>query len=239
MQIWITSEFLGDSLSYRVNSIFVFQDFGKQYNRISIQTDQVIDLPFVAGDYQQIVKDSQMKSNILKQMDTPLFNNAGLARIAEDVGENGILFLDLEEDYWLNSISAESDDLVIDLFYRDDKRLLYSFFNPSDKKTISLTLMKISDEGDTWKQIKSNSTDPIFRQYFIRRAMETSKSEKIKEIEDLPELMNADQVAKYLQLATKTIRNKTSKNEIPFEDAGGSPRYRKSDIDKWLKGKKV
>jgi len=226
-------------LSYKVNKIIVLQDYGKTHVRIAIETEKTIDLPFVAGDYQDLVTADQMKSNVFEVGDTSLFNKANLARISEDVGENGILYLDLEENCWLGTILPESEDIVIDLSFRDDKRLLYSFFNATDQKTISLILKKVNDKGDTWSQIQSNSSDPIYRQYFIKKALETGKSEKVKEIESHPELMTADQVAKYLQKSVKTIRNNTSDGKIPVEYAGGSPRYRKSKIDKWLDGKKV
>ena len=52
------------------------------------------------------------------------------------------------------------------------------------------------------------------------------------------ELMNADQVADYLQVKKKTIQNWTSDGKIPFCHIGGSVRYRKSEIDEELSKKK-
>ena len=224
-------------MTYKVNKIIVLQDYGKTHTRIAIETDKTIDLPFVAGDYQEIVTSDQLSNGILELKETSLFNKANLARIVEDVGENGILFLDLEENCWLETILPDSEDIAIDLYYRDDKRLLYSFFKATDKKTLSLTLKKANDKGSTWNDINSNSNDLIYRQFFIKKALETSKSEKIKEIESFPELMTVEQVAKYLQKEVKTIRNLTSEGKIPFVRAAGSPRYRKLDIDKWLERK--
>jgi excisionase family DNA binding protein len=53
-----------------------------------------------------------------------------------------------------------------------------------------------------------------------------------------PEIMTAEQLALYAQVDVQIIRNKTSKKEIPFEKFGSSVRYRKEDVDAWMKGQK-
>ncbi|MCC6396870.1 MAG: helix-turn-helix domain-containing protein [Bacteroidetes bacterium] len=47
--------------------------------------------------------------------------------------------------------------------------------------------------------------------------------------------MTANQVASYLGLEAKTIRNWNSDGTIPHKKIGGSPRYLKSEIDEGLK----
>ena len=45
--------------------------------------------------------------------------------------------------------------------------------------------------------------------------------------------MTAEQVAEHLQISLQTVRNMTSKRQIPFFKIGSAVRYRMSDIDKW------
>ena len=49
--------------------------------------------------------------------------------------------------------------------------------------------------------------------------------------------MTAKEVADYLGVKTKTIRNWTSEKKIPFVKLGGSVRYPRERIDNWLKSK--
>lgn len=49
--------------------------------------------------------------------------------------------------------------------------------------------------------------------------------------------MTAEQVAEYLQLDIKTIRNWNSENKIPYVKLGGSVRYPKERINNWIKSK--
>ena len=49
--------------------------------------------------------------------------------------------------------------------------------------------------------------------------------------------MSAKEVADYLGVGSKTIRNWTCEGKIPFVKLGGSVRYPKERIDNWLKTK--
>jgi excisionase family DNA binding protein len=51
--------------------------------------------------------------------------------------------------------------------------------------------------------------------------------------------MNASEVAAYMGIKEKTVRNWTSKKTIPFTKIGGSVRYKKDDIDEFLKSKSI
>lgn len=53
-----------------------------------------------------------------------------------------------------------------------------------------------------------------------------------------PELMTKGELAEYLRCDVSKI-NRYMKLGLPFESFGGHPRYRKSDIDRWLKNERV
>ena len=114
--------------------------------------------------------------------------------------------------------------------------MIYSFYNPTRKNTISITA-SIEKDSQIYSKVKSDPTDIYWRQYFIRVAKGNAEEKSESRVS---ENMTAEQVAEYLQLKIKTIRNWTSENKIPYIKLGGSVRYPKERIDNWLnsKGKK-
>ena len=48
------------------------------------------------------------------------------------------------------------------------------------------------------------------------------------------DIITIDEVATYLKLKLKTAYHLTAKGDIPGFKVGGSWRFRKSDIDKWI-----
>jgi PTS system nitrogen regulatory IIA component len=52
---------------------------------------------------------------------------------------------------------------------------------------------------------------------------------------DLEPLMTPEEAARYLRIAEKTIRNKVSLGQIPYCKPGGALRFRRSELDDWMK----
>ena len=225
-------------MSYKITKIIILRDFKSFHLRHIFHMNEDFDLPYIAGDYQKIIPEEKVKGGTIEKINHTLFNSAGLLRIAEQAEQNSIIFLELEKGYWLKTIILDYENIVVDLFYSEGNKLLYSFFNVSSQTPTSLTIQKGNDQGLTYQKIKSNSTDPLFRQFFIKKALKQVNDKDFKKLL-IPELMTAAEVANYLQMQIKTIQNWTSAGKIPVEYAGGTPRYRKTTIDKWLKGKKI
>lgn len=221
-------------MSYKVTKIIILRDYKSFYLRQIFHMNEDFDFPYIAGDYQEIIPKEKINSGTVEKVNHPLFNSAGLLRIAEQAEQNSILFLEMEKGHWLETIILDFENIVVDLFYSESNRLLYSFFNVSSLTPTSLTIKKAKDQGQTFQKIKSNATDPLFRQFFIKKALNQVNDEDFKKLMT-PELMTAAEVANYLQMKIKTIQNWTSSGKIPVEYAGGTPRYRKATIDKWLK----
>ncbi len=226
------------SMSYKITKITILRDNKSFYLRHIFHMNEDFDLPYIAGDYREIIPKEKVESGIVEKINQPLFNSAGLLRIAEEAEENSIIFLELEKGHWLKTIIIDFENIVVDLFYSEGNRLLYSFFNVSIQTPTTLIIQKEDDQGLTFQKIKSNAVDPLFRQFFIKKALNQVKDEDFKKLVT-PELMTAAEVANYLQMQIKTIQNWTSSGKIPVEYAGGTPRYRKATIDMWLKGKKI
>lgn len=47
-------------------------------------------------------------------------------------------------------------------------------------------------------------------------------------------LMTYDEAAEYLRLSPGTLRNKVSEGTIPFVKPGGSVRFRRAELDRWM-----
>ena len=85
---------------------------------------------------------------------------------------------------------------------------------------------EIKNQKTVKKEVESKITDPIM----IEKAKLLYGSLEKK----YPEIMNAEQVAKILQLRPGTIRNWTMKEIIPHCKLNGAARYVLSEIVFWL-----
>ena len=153
-----------------------------------------------------------------------------------DVDKEGVFYLELRSGQVLESLSIDPTDVIVDLYYGLDGRLIYSFYNPTKKHAISVTTFIKNDVDRVYEQIKKDPSDVFWRQSFVREAL---ISESGRQHQYGPEIMTAGQLAKYLKVSVKTIRNWTSAKKIPREKIGHTVRYRKSAIDDLIKSGKI
>jgi excisionase family DNA binding protein len=151
-----------------------------------------------------------------------------------DVGNKGLYYFVLQKGYKIDQLLFQPDEIIVDLFIHKDGRLIYSFYNSTQKRNIIIKGKITNDIEKIAERLKSNLTDVAFREYFIKLAIEDFGKE-IKIPEYYPSIMTSNQVALYLNLAEKTIRKLTSEKKIPVTKIGGSARYRKEDLDLFLK----
>ncbi len=226
-------------MSFPINKIIVYRDFIDYFLRLDIILKKEIYSPYCAGEFQSLVPhhDNQ-ESHTLKKIETPLFNKAGLGKFIVDVEENGAFYLELRADHVLDNLILDPSEVIVDLYFGLDNRLIYSFYNPIKRHSISITTALRSDVDRVYEQIKLEPGDVFWRQSFIREALllETYKSGNQQHTGH--EIMTARQLAKYLKVSEKTIRNWTSAKKIPCEKVGHTVRYRKTSIDELFKGGK-
>lgn len=222
-------------MPFKLNKIIFQRDNIRDYETHTHPMDTEIDFPFIAGKLQELIpKEHQYgKRSKLELSSTPLFNESGLAKLIPEVGPKGIFYLELRPGYKLKQLIVEPDDVVTDLYVGPKDTLIYSFYNPTRRNSISITC-SIEQDSQAYSKIKSDLADIHWRQYFIRVAQGNAEEKSKTKIH---ENMTADQVADYLQLDIKTIRNWTSENKIPFVKLGGSVRYPRERIDDWIKSK--
>lgn len=220
-------------MPYAVNKIIHHRDYVSFYQSLEFPLEATVQFPYIAGEMQSLIPEGAAfditKAPVVK---TPLFNKAGLCKLVVQVGEGGIYYLELRGDHMLDQVIVEPTDIVVDIFYGDGT-LIYSFYNPvgTDHDRLILTAKLVEDTEGVYSKIKSDPTDPIWRQYFIRRALVQIDGSTQPPPKQYPEYMTAVQAADYLQVQVKTIRNWTSQGKIPVSKIGGTARYSKTALD--------
>ena len=224
-------------MPYKLNKIILQRDNIKDYETHTHPMDTEIDFPFVAGKLQELVPIEHQygKKSKLELSTTPLFNESGLTKLIPEVGPRGIYYLELRPGYKLKQLIVEPDDVVVDIYIGAKDTLIYSFYNPTRRNHISITASSVKDDENIYSKLKSDLSDIYWRQHFVRVAMDIVDIKKGDT--KISENMTAEEVAKYLNLEIKTIRNWTSEGKIPNVKLGGAVRYQKERIDTWLKSK--
>lgn len=228
-------------MPYSVSKIIHHRDYREFYQSLEFPLEATVQFPYIAGEMQSLIPEGAAfditKAPVVKN---PLFNKAGLCKLVVQVGEGGIHYLELREGHALDQVIVEPGEVVVDL-YHGNGTLIYAFYNPvgTGHNNIILTASLVDDEEGVYSKIKADPTDPIWRQYFVRRALIQLDSSTPLPPKEYPEYMTARQAADYLQVEEKTIRNWTSQGKIPASRIGGTVRYSKAALDELMAPKKA
>ena len=221
-------------MPYPVNKIIHHRDYKTFYQSLEFPLEETVQYPYIAGEMQSLIPEGAgfdiTKAPVVK---SPLFNRAGLCKLAVPVGEGGIYYLELREGHALDQVIVEPAETVVDLYYGEGT-LIYSFYNPigtGHDEYIILTAKLVKDTEGVYSKIKSDPTDPIWRQYFVRRVLVRLDASAQPPPKQYPKYMTAIQAADYLQVEVKTIRNWTSLGKIPVSRISGTVRYSKAALD--------
>lgn len=186
---------------------------------------------FLCNEILQAIKPADSMQE--EVVEAPLFDKNNLAKLIEEVGFHERLIIFLRPRYKLERLIVEPDEVIMDVHPSDGERLAYSFYNPTKRSSISIAA-KISEDIDgVYRKIAASPMDLQLRQYFIKRATEQISFESEPK-RTMPDLMTVGQLAEYLQLEEKTIRNWVSGKQIPFKKVGSAVRFKKSEIDEAL-----
>jgi len=216
-----------------VKKIIVDRVYLKNFGRTVYNSQVEVDIPYLAGTYQNLIPKVFESNSNADFIDRQYINDSFLFNETIQVGQNGLYYILLQKGYKIDKLLYEPSDLNIDLYIHKDGRLIYSFYNCTNKKNL-IVKGKISEDYDNIsKRLNANIDDILFRNYFIQLAIEDYTKE-IKIPNFVPTIMDAKQVSVYLSVAEKTIRSWTSQKKIPFTKINQTVRYRRSDIDKWL-----
>jgi len=217
-----------------INKIIHYKNAEKTYAHNIYDLKEEYMLPYAAGDYQILAPEGGLRRSDESRgfCNQPLFNNAGFCNIIENLGNKGALYIELQPGKMLSEIHVEPDGLMTDLLITKEGGLLYQFYNASDQQTVSVKVKIADDKDGVYSKIKTHSDDLEYRQYFLKEAMRKPGVGKLQKPKvEYPDLMTAEQVAEYLQISPKTVRNKTSSGEIKSHLIGGVRRYKKEELD--------
>ena len=231
-------------MPYKLNKIIFDRDNINDYETHTHPLDTEIDFPFVAGKLQELIPKAHQygKKSRLELSTSPLFNESGLEKLIPEVGPKGIYYLELRPGHKLKQLVVDPDDVVVDIYIGVKDTLIYSFYNPTRRKSIAITAAIEKDDEGVYLKLKANPSDIRWRQYFINSIYSKNKNLETQTFNvAVRELMTQDQLADYLQVSKKTIQNWTSLGKLPTEKISGTKevRYRKSSIDEALKSGEI
>ncbi|MBT8381141.1 MAG: helix-turn-helix domain-containing protein, partial [Ignavibacteria bacterium] len=199
-----------------------------------------IDFPFIAGKLQELIPKEHQYGNKshLEIIEQSLFNESNLAKIVPEVGPKGIYYLELRPGHKLKQLVVEPNEVVIDIYIGPKDTLIYSFYNPTRRNSISITAAIEKDTEGVYSQIKAEPNDLIWRHYFVQRALLSSQKNVsiVKQSEKFDkEILTADEAANYSRMQKKTLQNYASKRKIKSLKGG---KFRRKDLDEFLEQKK-
>ena len=221
-------------MSIKVRRIVIYRDLGQSHSIETFSYTNEIDYPYLDGETRSLVRLDGASSLGIDLIEIPLFNGRGAGKIIADVGPNGLVFLALRPEYWIEELIVDPDDIVADVLY-GESGLIYAFPNATRRNTMAITMRIGEDVEGVFRKISASPQDLNWRQYFVRRALKKAGTTPIEEPKRVfPENMTSKDVAEYLNVAEKTIRNWTHENKIPCVNLGSAVRYPKKQIDEAL-----
>ncbi len=227
-------------MPYKLNKIVFQRDNIKDYETHTHPLDTEIDFPFVAGKLQELIpKEHQYgKQSRLELSTIPLFNESGLTKLIPEVGPKGIYYLELRPGHKLRQLIVDPEDVYVDIYIGPKDTLIYSFYNPTRRNTISITAAIEKDDESVYSQIKAAPDDLTWRQYYIKRSLQSS-SESMKEntkVEKITrEILTSDEAANYLRMKKKTLQNYASQGRVKSLKGG---KFKLKDLEEFLELKK-
>jgi excisionase family DNA binding protein len=226
-------------MSIKIKKAIIDVDYGDSYGSMEFEADTVVDHPMLGsmGNF-LIPHDSNLVD--FKEVKISLFNKDLQTTLVRDVGRYGVYFLYLRPGYVIDRVLIEPDGVVLDIFFKCDRedpkrdRLIYCFYNHTNHQTLKITGKMGPDKKKVLEKLKQDPANLIWRQYFIHDLQVRSIEVDTRSLGSgtSKDILTADEVAEYLGLEVKTIRNWTSQNKIKYFKIGSSVRYKKTEIDK-------
>ena len=221
-------------MSRKITEILVHVDWVDRHGRLRYKYHKAVESPFIIGKNSRLIP----PPNTLEEatvLNAPLFNERGFLDVVADIPKYGFYILCLRQRYRLEKLVVDPVEVVVDLLAESGIGMQYFFYNPTPRLAIHVTAQLVEDLDGVYRKILADPSDLTWRQSFVRRAMASEDDAELESSRSSsPEIMTGEQVARYLGVAAKTIRNWTSQGTIPYKRVGGSPRYRKKDIDEMM-----
>ena len=224
-------------MGFSVREILVMNDRGISHDFEHYAYKEPFDAPYAVGEFQDFIPAFKRKLVEHGQIEAPLFNKAARTMIPVAVGKWGMFYLKLRPMHVLTEIFVDPENIDVSLYFDEDS-LIYAFYNNTRRPTFNVSARIGEDEEEVFAKLKSDPKNELLYKLYVRKAL--AKSSRLnEEILKAETLMTAEQLAKYAMVGLQTIRNMTSKGEIPVAKFGRAVRYRKDEIDEWMKADRV
>jgi excisionase family DNA binding protein len=224
-------------MGFSVREILVMYDRGSSHNFEHYAYKAPFNAPYAVGEFQDFIPTFKRKLVEHGQIEAPLFNTSCRTMIPVAVGKWGMFYLKLRPMHVLTEIFVDPENIDVSLYFGEDS-LIYAFYNNTRRPTFNVSARIGEDEEEVFAKLKSDPKDELLYMLYVRKALARS-SRLNEEMLKAEAVMSAEQLAQYAKVGLQTIRNMTSNGEIPFVKSGRAVRYRKDEVDEWMKAHRV
>jgi excisionase family DNA binding protein len=224
-------------MGFSVREILVMYDRGSSHNFEHYAYKAPFNAPYAVGEFQDFIPTFKRKLVEHGQIEAPLFNTSCRTMIPVAVGKWGMFYLKLRPMHVLTEIFVDPENIDVSLCFGEDS-LIYAFYNNTRRPTFNVSARIGEDEEEVFAKLKSDPKDELLYMLYVRKALARS-SRLNEEMLKAEAVMTAEQLAQYAKVGLQTIRNMTSNGEIPFVKSGRAVRYRKDEVDEWMKAHRV
>ena len=84
-----------------------------------------------------------------------------------EVGAKGIYYLELQPGYKLEKLFVDPNEIYTDIYVGSEKTLIYSFYNPTQSKTIGITASIEKDKDGIYSKLKSDKLNLSYASIFL------------------------------------------------------------------------
>lgn len=224
-------------MSFSVREILVMYDRGSSHDFEHYAYKEPFDAPYAVGEFQDFIPTYKRKLVEHGKIEAPLFNTAGRTMIPVAVGKWGMFYFKLRPMHLLTEIFVDPENIDVSLYFDDDS-LIYAFYNNTRRPTFNVSARIGEDVEEVFAKLKSDPKNELLYKLYVRKAF--AKSSRLnEEMSKAESVMTAEQLTQYAKVGLQTIRNMTSNGKIPFVKFGRAVRYRKDEVDEWMKAHRV
>jgi excisionase family DNA binding protein len=220
-------------MGFSVREILVMYDRGSSHDFEHYAYREPFDAPYAVGERQDFIPTYKRKLVEHGEVKASLFNAADRTIIPVALGKWGIFYLKLRPMHILTEIFVDPENIDVSLYFDEDS-LIYAFYNNTRRASFNVSARIGEDEQEVFAKLKSDPENELLYKLYVRKALAKS-SHLNEEMLRTEEVMTAEQLAQYAKVSIQTIRNMTSMGEIPILKFGRAVRFKKDEIDEWMK----
>jgi len=158
-----------------VKKIILHTDWNDIYIENHFANRSLIHVPTLIGETQSLIpKEFNLDKRIERIINHSLFNQSRIAEINLPLGNNGLYYLILRNDYMLQNVVTEPKSLVQNIFTNENKDpkykgFIYSFYNNTGISNIRVMAELVEMNYSYYNQLKANGNRLDVRVFLLER----------------------------------------------------------------------